>query len=765
MARKMLIDATHSEEVRVAVVDGNRLEEFDSETSTKKQLKGNVYLAKIVRIEPSLQAAFVDFGGNRHGFLPFGEIHPDYYRIPVSDRSVQEHEEIMDGEIVEEVLSVEADTIEEMDKADETMQEEMVSGLMESLEEEQSTSEKEEVTAPHPKKSYRYKIQEVIKRRQIMLVQVVREERGNKGAALTTYLSLPGRYCVLMPNAGHRGGGISRKISDGQDRRRLRDVLKELEMPDGMSLIVRTAGQERNKLEIRRDFDYLTRLWEEIRDATLQAIAPTLVYAEGDLIKRAIRDIYSRNIEQVLVEGEEGYKAAKHIMKALTPSHAKRVQPYRDETIPLFQRFKVEEQIDNMMHPVAMLPSGGSIVINPTEALVAIDVNSGKSIRERHIDETALKTNLEAADEVARQMRLRDLGGLVVIDFIDMNDSKNIQAVEKRLKEAVQNDRARVQMGRISQFGLLELSRQRLHPSITEANTMPCSLCRGSGVVRSIESMALHVLREIEGVGVLGSSAQIAVAVPPEVDLYLLNQKRSTLISIEQKYQMSVSINRDETLISPDLRIDVLTTRTAIKRDHGKEIPLPPDIEEESDESSLETASEEDQEIERMESRSENHEGEPEKRRSRRRQHYTQQRRNRHREDRTWSVSDQIINDITPSTVTPEDIQGPIFPTNVDEESDFPPQGEKRDHRRRRRGRRSGNRPRPVEASGESSAEPRHEAAGSASGAKPEPHPKESRKRNDSGPKEGAASNPPSEVDAPQKTQKKKGWWKRLIES
>jgi ribonuclease E len=574
MAKKMLIDATHDEEVRVAIVDGNRLEEFDSETSTKRQIKGNIYLAKVIRIEPSLQAAFVEFGGNRHGFLPFGEIHPDYFRIPVSDRPSLES----DGKPIEESASPETNSkkgkpkkaAKGKAKAEETEPSlraedagaQHVGSLSVPIDDsiEPGIDLVDEDELPRRPRNYHYKIQEVIKRRQIMLVQVVKEERGNKGAALTTYLSLPGRYCVLMPNAGQRGGGISRKISDGTDRRRLRDILRELEIPEGMSLIVRTAGQERNKLEIRRDFDYLLRLWEEVRGTTLQAIAPALICAEGDLIKRSIRDVYNRDIDQILVEGDEAYKAAKGFMKALIPSHTKRVQPYKD-SVPLFYRYKVEEQIDAMMNPMAKLPSGGSIVINPTEALVAIDVNSGQSTRERHIDETALKTNLEAANEIARQMRLRDLAGLVVIDFIDMSDQKHIQAVEKRLREATRHDRARVQIGHISQFGLLEMSRQRLRPSLIETNSSPCHYCRGTGLVRSVESMSLLVLRAIENEGLKGRSSEIVVTVPTGVELYLLNQKRSSLTAIEARYQMRVSVGRDDTIVSPDFRIDSLEER------------------------------------------------------------------------------------------------------------------------------------------------------------------------------------------------------------
>ena len=604
MAKKMLIDATHDEEVRVAIVDGNRLEEFDSETSTKRQIKGNIYLAKVIRIEPSLQAAFVEFGGNRHGFLPFGEIHPDYFRIPVSDRTTLESE----ATSLEEVAAPDVASDEEKGKAkkakpkpkpkgkkgkasvvaedtDAVLQEELESAPVHLDDSGDSGIDLvDEDELPRRVRNYHYKIQEVIKRRQIMLIQVVKEERGNKGAALTTYLSLPGRYCVLMPNAGHRGGGISRKISDGTDRRRLRDILKELEIPDGMSLIVRTAGQERNKLEIRRDFDYLLRLWEEIRETTLKATAPELIYAEGDLIKRSIRDVYNRDIDQILVDGDEAYKAAKAFMKALIPSHTKRVQPYKD-VVPLFHRHKVEEQIDAMMNPVAKLPSGGSIVINLTEALVAIDVNSGRSTRERHIDETALKTNLEAADEIGRQMRLRDLAGLVVIDFIDMSEQKHIQAVEKRLREATCRDRARIQLGHISQFGLLELSRQRLRPSLLETNSSPCHHCRGTGLVRSVESMSLLVLRAIENVGMEGRSAEIVVTVPSGVDLYLLNQKRSSLTAVEARYQMQIIIARDDTISSPDFRVDSLAERKVpLNLPQSQPLPSPEPIEEEEGE-------------------------------------------------------------------------------------------------------------------------------------------------------------------------------------
>lgn len=571
MAKKLLIDANHPEEIRVAVVNGPLLEEFDSETSTKKQIKGNIYLAKVIRVEPSLQAAFVDFGGNRHGFLPFSEIHPDYYRIPIADRDAAletsqsdnfKNHLNEDDQFPSEIGAINEDLDEEVtDSGDEqTSDNESFS----SSEEGNDDSVKEDadieksLQSPRRPKEYRYKIQEVIKRRQIMLVQVVKEERGNKGAALTTYLSLPGRYCVLMPNAGYRAGGVSRKINDGDDRRRLRDLVKELNIPEGMALIVRTAGQERNKVEIRRDYDYLLRLWNDIRELTLKSIAPFLVYAEGDLIKKSIRDIYDRDVDQILVEGEDAYKAAKTFMRMLIPSHARKVQSYKDENVPLFHRFRVEEQIQNIMYPAVRLASGGSIVINPTEALVAIDVNSGKATRERHIDDTALKTNLEAADEIARQMRLRDLAGLIVIDFIDMSDQSHIQQVEKRLRDATKHDRARLQIGRISQFGLMELSRQRLRPSILETYTTSCSHCNGTGLVRSTESTALHILRAIETEAIQGKIKEILVTVPSGIDLYLLNQKRTSVLLIESRFDIGIQVTRDDTLNSPDFRIDVL---------------------------------------------------------------------------------------------------------------------------------------------------------------------------------------------------------------
>jgi ribonuclease E len=530
----MLIDASHPEETRVAVVNGKRLEDFDYETSRKKQLKGNVYLAKVVRVEPSLQAAFVDYGGNRHGFLAFSEIHPDYYQIPVADR--------------EQLLAEEAE-------ADDTEDTEN-SGPVETV----GGDEVEEIERRRIKHYRHYKIQEVIKRRQIMLVQVVKEERGNKGAALTTYLSLAGRYCVLMPNTG-RGGGISRKIGNVKDRRRLKKILDDFNIETGMAVIVRTAGAERTKAEIKRDYEYLTRLWDDIRNRTMESIAPTLVHEEANLIKRSIRDLYSKDIDDVLVDGESGYRIAKDFMKAMVPSHAKRVQLYDDPVIPLFFRYQVESQIDAIYNPIVQLRSGGYLVIHSTEALVAIDVNSGRATRERHIEETALKTNLEAAEEVARQLRLRDLAGLIVIDFIDMEENRNNTAVERRLKEALRSDRARIQLGHISAFGLLEMSRQRLRPSLLETSSELCPACGGTGHIRSTESTALHVMRGIEEEGLRRRAAEIDVFVPSSVALYILNHKRDIIASIEERCELKVVIAADDGLIQPEFRIERVRPR------------------------------------------------------------------------------------------------------------------------------------------------------------------------------------------------------------
>lgn len=647
MAKKMLIDASHPEESRVAIIDGNRLEDYEAETSTKQHFKGNIYLAKVIRIEPSLQAAFVEYGHDRHGFLPFAEIHPDYYRIPVGDRPI----EIKKESAVEEDKPI-AEALPEVTDG-EVPDAPLITD---------ANDDEDSITAHRPQ--FNYKIQEVIKRRQIMLVQVVKDERGNKGAALTTYLSLPGRYCVLMPNAGHRSGGISRKITDANTRKRLRDILNELPIPDAMSLIVRTAGQDRNKLEIRRDFEYLVRLWSDIRDKTMASMAPAMIYEEGDVIKRSIRDNYSKDIDEVWIDGDEGYKQARAMMKTLTPSHVKRVKQHKGE-VSLFQKFGVESHIDAIMTPTATLPSGGSIVINPTEALVAIDVNSGKATRERHIDETALKTNLEAADEVARQIKLRDLGGLVVIDFIDMSDSKHIQQVEKRLKDAVKGDRARIQMGRISQFGLLELSRQRLRPSIVEANMRPCTHCHGTGMVRSIESMALFVLRGIESAGVAGKSEAILVTVPADIDLYLLNQKRSHVLALEARYEMSVMIQRDNKLVAPDFKIETTATRSK-PRVKAVEIEDEPEIEDDIIEDMID-------EVEEVTESEESGE-----RKQRGRRNPFQRRRGKDRRDRTEQVSEDVTAaEPTEASVTTEETQ----------EDDKPTRNRRRRNRNRNRNR------------------------------------------------------------------------------
>ena len=553
MVKRMLIDATHPEETRAVVLDDRYLVDFDFETSTKLQLKGNIYLAKVTRVEPSLQAAFVEYGGNRHGFLAFSEIHPDYYQVPHADRALLEDIE-RDAATKAAPAEPEAEAVGDVQPA-ETI----------TTDPDEETAE---VMADQARRRARllrsYKIQEVIKRRQIMLVQVVKEERGNKGAALTTYLSLAGRYCVLMPNTP-RGGGISRKIVQVDDRRKLKEIAQELEVPTGMGLIIRTAGQERSKAEIKRDYEYLLRLWNEIRETTLKSVAPKLIYEEGDLIKRAMRDLYTRDIEEVLVEGDDGYRAAKRLMTMLMPSRARLVKQYREE-MPLFFAYRVEDQLDAMHSPTVQLPSGGSIVIHTTEALTAIDVNSGRSTRERHIDETAVKTNLEAADEVARQLRLRDLAGLIVIDFIDMAEGRHQRSVEKRLRDALKADRARIQMGKISQFGLMELSRQRLRASLQELSSQVCPHCAGLGVVRSTESCVLQTLRAIQEAGIKGDVAVLAITAPGDVALYLLNQKREALSRLEQRYAMRVMVHIDHELVPPAMRLDV-----AEKRDRERE--------------------------------------------------------------------------------------------------------------------------------------------------------------------------------------------------
>ena len=528
----MLIDATHVEETRVVIVDGTKLDELDIETSTKKQLKGNIYLAKVARVEPSLQAAFVDYGGNRHGFLAFNEIHPDYYQIPVADR-----------EALKEAL-LEEDKDDEDEESDER--------IVETV----SENEADEMAARRFKQIKKYKIQEVIHRGQVLLVQVIKEERGNKGAALTTYLSLAGRYCVLMPNNA-RGGGVSRKITNAADRKRLKGIVSKLPLPTGMSVIVRTAGKERTSLEIKRDYDYLIKTWVQIRDTTMESSAPALIHEEGNLIKRALRDMYTRDIEEILIEGESEYKMARDFMKMLTPSHAKKVKLYKDETIPLFFRYQVEAQLEALHSNIVQLKSGAYLVMDQTEALVAIDVNSGRATKERNIEETALKTNLEAADEIARQLRLRDMAGLVVIDFIDMEEARNNHAIERRMKEALKRDRARVQMGRITGFGLMELSRQRLHSSFIETSYSVCPHCRGKGMIRSTQSASIHTLHVLEEESMKLRFSELHMTVPPETALYVLNYKRRDLNAIEAMYNVKIFLEADASLVFPtDYRME-----------------------------------------------------------------------------------------------------------------------------------------------------------------------------------------------------------------
>ena len=650
MTKRMLIDGTHPEEVRVVITSANRLEEYDVETSTKRQFKGNIYLAKVTRVEPSLQAAFVDFGGERHGFLAFNDIHPDYFQIPVEDREALVAAENAEGgnEIVAQALVDEIDsTVEEMSDTDgpDAAEDETDSAIAESAgapladvaaadaevpedtpgpdapdapeaddetgdgdaqaeaedAEEAPGAENEDggnaagegarpasrkrrrgrrrndadadgdaETRPSRRRARRYKIQEVIKRNQIILVQVVKEERGNKGAALTTYISLAGRYCVLMPNTA-RGGGISRKITNANARRKLKKIIDDLEIRNGMGVIIRTAGTERSKAEIRRDFEYLSRTWDDVRERTFSSIAPTSVYEDASLIKRAIRDLYTRDVEEVLVDGTEAYQTAKKYMRMLMPSHAKRVQPYRETGLPLFHRYKIEGQLDAIHSAEVQLKSGGYVVLQATEALVAIDVNSGRSTRERNIEETAVNTNIEAADEIARQLRLRDLAGLVVIDFIDMQESRHLRQVERRLKEAMKADRARIQIGRISGFGLLELSRQRLRPSLQEASTQICPHCRGAGFIRSTESMALQVLRALEEEGSRHRLSEITVSIPGAVALYVLNNKRAMLADIESRYGFRVILVGDDSVIPPDMRIE------RVRAPDAAEAATPPD--------------------------------------------------------------------------------------------------------------------------------------------------------------------------------------------
>jgi ribonuclease E len=576
--KRMLVDGIHPEETRIVVTNGNKLEEFDFESQSRRQLRGNIYLAKVTRVEPSLQAAFIEYGGNRHGFLAFSEIHPDYYQIPVADREAlmraEEEEDEDDEHESVPARAPRAESVSEGAADDPAEQNDNAPTEAAAEADPQSTADEDSEDAGHIEQApasnepveslggsadvleesrerrkraprrHAYKIQEVIKRRQVMLVQVVKEERGNKGAALTTYLSLAGRYSVLMPNTA-RGGGISRKITNAADRKRLKDIVGDLEVPQGQGIILRTAGASRTKAEVKRDFEYLQRLWESVRTLTLKSTAPCLVYEEGSLIKRTIRDLYSKEIDELHIAGEDAYREAKDFMRMIMPSHAKNVTLYKDDQ-PLFSKFNVEGQLDQMFSPQVTLPSGGYLVINPTEALVSIDVNSGRATREHNIEDTALQTNLEAAEEVARQLRLRDLAGLIVIDFIDMIENRSNRAVERKLKDALKNDRARIQVGRISHFGLMEMSRQRIRFGVVESSTHKCPTCSGTGLVRSVESVALMVMRNVEDHVLKRPGQSINVRVPVDVALYILNTKRGTLATLEIKHGLSITLVADD---------------------------------------------------------------------------------------------------------------------------------------------------------------------------------------------------------------------------
>jgi ribonuclease E len=806
MPKRMLIDSSHPEETRVVVLDGQKVEEFDFEAATKRPLKGNIYLAKVTRVEPSLQAAFVEYGGNRQGFLAFSEIHPDYYQIPVADRLAllaeqeadarrrqeddiesfeitsgpkppageepEEEEEIEassqaesaetetseepadepDDDAPDEVQSTQAhaaseeedDEPEDDDPADETPEggafaangtetseshdEEPGDGhsddLSDDLTHAASASEEPGDAASETEgggeaqalqaarasqrwmRRRHYKIQEVIKRRQIILVQVVKEERGNKGAALTTYLSLAGRYCVLMPNTP-RGGGISRKITNANDRKRLKSAAQALDLPEGMGLIIRTAGENRTKVEIKRDYEYLLRMWDTIRELTLKSNAPACVYEEGDLIKRAIRDLYNKDVGEVVVEGEDGYRNAKDFMRMLMPSHAKNVKFYK-EPVPLFQRHHIEAQLDAMFSPTVTLKSGGYIVINQTEALVAIDVNSGRATREHSIEDTATKTNLEAADEIGRQLRLRDLAGLIVIDFIDMEDGRNDRAVEKRLHNAVKNDRARVQIGKISQFGLLEMSRQRLRAGVIAGSTVPCPHCGGQGIVRSVESTSLRVLRGIEEEAQKQRAEGLVVHVASEVAIYTLNQKRRELARLESDYDITISFDPKEDLKAGDFEIDRIGERDPSTRPRPVvPIEIEPEPEEPEAELVEEAVEEEEEQVPEVPGETSAEARQPQndeggRRRRRRRRRGGRDRGNDVRQDRP--PQDKPLQDRPPQQLAPEgeigivtqtddaastEVGAPAQAPRPDGQNGGPPgDGTRRRRRRRRRGRR-----------------------------------------------------------------------------
>jgi ribonuclease E len=724
MGNKMLIDAAHPEETRVVVVRGNRIDEFDFESANRKQLRGNIYLAKVTRVEPSLQAAFVDYGGNRHGFLAFSEIHPDYYQIPVADRQAllaedQEDETVSSddnddageasaADIPEEPGEEEAPDAEETgsreDEEDIEAAEDDASDQdnggddsgeeaadIESLGAEDAF---EEVPQRRRKRRRDYKIQEVIKRRQIILVQVVKEERGNKGAALTTYLSLAGRYCVMMPNTP-RGGGISRKITDVQDRRRLKDVAKSIEVAEGTGLIVRTAGANRTKTEIKRDFDYLLRLWENVRDLTLESTAPSLVYEEGSLIKRSIRDLYDKDVDSIEVEGETAYKEAKEFMKMLMPSHARNVKLHK-ENKPLFSRNQIDTQLDGLFSPQVTLPSGGYLVINQTEALVAIDVNSGKSTREHSIEITALKTNLEAAQEVGRQFRLRDLAGLIVIDFIDMEERRNNRKVEAKMKDVLKNDRARIQVGRISPFGLLEMSRQRMRSGVLEGSTRTCDHCEGRGYIRSVESCALSVLRGIEDHLISRRNPEnLSVRCQDEVALYILNQKRDHLSAVENAYNIVVYVENGSTELGSDFSISKVDGPVRLRNTAAEAVSIEsafttaePDTDDEA---------EEDRGAAQAQSNDGDVDGDGQPRKRKRRRGRRGGRRSRGAQDSETGGEQQQPSEAGETVAAEAD--------STEETSNAPPQEEKRGRRRRSRG---GGRsdPAPVEGAEDPSSAP-----------------------------------------------------------
>ncbi|UUR07766.1 ribonuclease E/G [Sphingomonas glaciei] len=711
MTTRMLIDARHPEETRVAVVQGNRIEEFDFESAEHKQLKGNIYLAKVTRVEPSLQAAFVDYGGNRHGFLAFSEIHPDYYQIPKSDREALLREEA-EHAAEEERLRSEAEDHDEEDGPLDPHHEddghddrpEEPEGELEGEEADSQGDPEDGERAPRGRRSRkdeaadevrrkrlnlrrRYKIQDVIQRRQVLLVQVVKEERGNKGAALTTYLSLAGRYCVLMPNTSH-GGGISRKISNGSDRKRLKSIIADLKLPGTMGLIVRTAGLERTKVEIKRDFDYLARLWDEVRENTLGSSAPALIYRDSDLVKRAIRDLYHRDIDDVLVEGEDGYRAARGYMKLLMPSHVKKVQPHSEAT-PLFQRYGVEDQLAAMYQPLVQLKSGGYIVINPTEALVSIDINSGRSTREHNIEQTAFATNMEATHEIARQLRLRDMAGLVVIDFIDMEQNSHVRKVEKAMKEALRNDRARIQVGRISSFGLMEMSRQRLRTGVLEASTKACQHCEGTGLMRTASSSGLSALRMIEDEAARGRGDRVCLRAGAEAAIYVLNKKRAELADIEARYGVSVEVLVDPSLEGARMAVESSGGRPVVP---VRQLAPPPPIDDDEPEVDEEEFAEEfvEDESEEREERGEREDGEGQDGRRRRRRRRGGRNRRRDGEPGEGETEGER-GEGSEEREQDEDEQQPVEADGAEAPAPDDEAGSE-DERRKRRGRRGGRR-------------------------------------------------------------------------